>query len=131
MFDFRKVWQVANHLARENGEEYNRSAISRYYYSLFCCARLYLLLIMHEYEFGYGKNVHNRVCNRLKNSNDFTEHSLGKRLEKLRELRNFADYDWNIKDSEFFRKNLNFAKNESKRGLEQIDALKRSPPYDI
>ena len=131
MFDFRKVFNVANYLSHFGGEEYSRSAISRYYYSLFGCARLYLILIMNEYEFGKGYNVHKRICNRLKNSDDPTECSLGKRLEKLKELRNLADYDWNEKDKEFFRKNLNYAKNETQRGLEQLDTLKKSPPYNI
>ena len=94
MFDFRRLRDVADYLAQMEGEEYDRSAISRYYYSLFGCVRLYLILILGETDFEYGKDIHKRICNRLINSNDPTEHSLGKSLDKLRQLRNMADYDW-------------------------------------
>lgn len=131
MYDFRKVCDVANYLAQVKREEYIRSAISRYYYSLFGCARLYLILIMHEFEFERGSNVHTRVCDRLKYSDNPTEHSLGKRLEKLRELRNLADYDWEKKDRHFFHDNIGYIKDETQIGLEQINSLKNSPPYRI
>lgn len=131
MYDFRKVWQVADYLAQLDSEEYVRSAISRYYYSLFGCVRIYLVVIRHEYSFEYGSDVHQRVCMRLKNSTDSTEHSLGKRLEKLRELRNLADYDWMRKDEEFFLKNISYVKNESLKGLNEVDALRQSPPFEL
>lgn len=131
MFDFRKVRKVANLLAKIDGEEYNRSAIIRYYYSLFCCVRLYLIIVMGETNFSKGKHVHSRICDRLKESNDSTEYSLGKRLEKLRDLRNLADYDWYEKDSEYFRINVNFARKESEIGLQQVEILKKSPPFEI
>ena len=70
MFDFRKVCDVADCLALMDGEEYNRSAISRYYYSVFCCARLYLILVKGENSFISGRDVHKRVCDRLTKSND-------------------------------------------------------------
>lgn len=131
MYDFRRVRDVANYLAQINREEYVRSAISRYYYSLFGCTRLYLVLIMNEYEFENGNDVHTRICDRLKKSDDSTEHSLGKRLEKLRELRNLADYDWNEKDKDFFFRNLNYIENETQKGLDQVETLRQSPPYRL
>ena len=69
--------------------------------------------------------------NRLANSNDSTEASIGYILDDLRYLRNLADYDWHEKDSSFFKKHLDFAKIESKKGLEQIEALKTSPPFEL
>ena len=86
---------------------------------------------MHEYEFERGNDVHTRICDRLKKSEDLTERSLGKRLEKLRQLRNLADYDWNKKDNDFFCRNLDYIKAESQKGMEQLEALKSSPPYGL
>ena len=129
MFDFRKVYDVANHLSIIDSEEFNRSAISRYYYSIFCCARLYLILVLGENSFFDGKDIHKRVSKRLSNSNDFTEVSIGYILDDLRYLRNLADYDWYEKDSSFFKRKLDFVSKESKFGLEQIDALRSSPPF--
>lgn len=131
MFDFRKVRDVADYLDLMEGEEYDRSAISRYYYSLFGCTRLYLVLIMQETEFLYGKDVHRRICDRLKQSDNPTENALGRILDDLRDIRNYADYDWDEVDSSFFKKRLNFVKKESKMGLDQINALKNAPPYRV
>lgn len=72
MFDFSKLWDVSDYLAQMDGEEYDRSAISRYYYSLFGCVRLYLVLVLGETNFAYGRNIHKRVCDRLIDSNDST-----------------------------------------------------------
>lgn len=131
MFDFRKVSDVADYLAKKDGEEYNCSAISRYYYSLFCCVRLYLIMIMHEGEFAHGNDVHRRICDRLKDSNDSTEYSLGKILDKLRQLRNLSDYDWNNTDPDFFSNKLSFVQKESQIGFHQLNALKNSPPFKL
>ena len=131
MFDFRKVRDVADYLALMDGEEYNRSAISRYYYSLFGCARLYLIIVLGETNFLRGNDIHIRICNRLMDYNDPTEHSLGITLDNLRQLRNLADYDWNVDDSDFFERKLNLVQKESKMGLQQLDALRNSPPFVV
>lgn len=131
MFDFAKVSIVADHLALMDGEEFNRSAISRYYYSLFGSLRLYLILVLGETSFAWGSDVHRRICDRLKYSDDPTEHSLGKTLDKLRQLRNLSDYDWENTDSEFFQNRLTFVQKESQIGLQQVDALKKSPPFNL
>lgn len=131
MHDFRRVMDVADYLSQMEGEEYNRSAISRYYYSVFGCTRLYLILILKEYEFCYRNDIHKRICERLANSNDDTEKSLGNSLDKLRELRNLADYDWYEKDAEFFMDNLHYVRSESLFGIEQLESLKQFPPYEV
>ena len=131
MFDFSKFNQVGDYLSLICKEEYNRSAISRYYYSLFCCARLYLILIMGETDFESGINVHGRVCERLRQSSDDAESVVGETLEELRQLRNLADYDWFKKDSSFFKDRVIFAKKESKDALEQLQALGNSPPFEL
>lgn len=129
MFSFEKFYDVGEYISQKDGEEYDRAAISRYYYSIFGCSRLYLIFILGEYDFQKGTDVHKRICNRLKESNDSTEHALGLTLDKLRQIRNFADYDWYEKDESFFEKKLMYVKKESKIGLEQLNALKNSPPY--
>lgn len=131
MFDFRKVKDVADYLALKDGEEYDRSAISRYYYTLFGSARIYLILVLGELDFVKGRNVHRRICDRLICSSDPTEHSLGITLDKLRQIRNFADYDWETKDFSYFEEKLDFVKKESRIGLEQIEALRNSPPLKL
>lgn len=131
MFDFTKVYDVAVFLNQVEAEEYYRSAISRYYYSVFGCARVYLILIMGESKFRSHKNVHQKVCDRLKDSDNPTEGALGRILVELRNLRNFADYDWDEKDSDFFQKWINYAKKESKTAIQQVEALKKSPPFKL
>lgn len=115
----------------KDGEEFNRSAISRYYYSIFCCARLYLILVLGENTFIDGNDIHKRVSSRLSESNDLTESSVGHILDRLRQLRNLADYDWYEKDSTFFKQNVKFAQKESKVGLQQVEALRKSPPFEL
>ncbi len=131
MFDFRKVCDVADYLSAMDGEEFTRSAISRYYYSIFCCARLYLILVMGENTFVRSEDIHKKVCNRLIASDDLTESSIGFKLDRLRYLRNLADYDWQEKDSYFFADKLDLVSSEAKMGLVQIEALRNSPPLKL
>jgi len=86
---------------------------------------------MNEDEFLKNNNIHSRVCNRLMQSNDLTEHALGKILDKLRENRNLADYDWSDENSSFFKQNVEYIRNESKAGLQQIESLRNSPPFRV
>lgn len=102
MFDFSKFIDVGNSLSNIDNEEYARSAIGRYYYSVFGCARVYLIFIMGENDFrGYG-NIHSKLCDRLRQSDDDTESTVGMTLEKLRQLRNLAVYDWDDGNQYFF-----------------------------
>ncbi len=131
MFDFRKVCDVADYLSAIDGEEFTRSAISRYYYSIFSCARLYLILVMGENTFRSREDIHKKVSDRLIKSKDLTESSIGYLLEDLRYLRNLADYDWQEKDSSFFDDKLDLVSSEAKMGLVQIEALRNSPPLKL
>ncbi len=90
-----------------------------------------MILVLGETSFVWGSDVHRRICDRLKYSDDPTEHSLGKTLDKLRQLRNLSDYDWENTDSEFFQNRLTFVQKESQIGLQQVDALKKSPPFNL
>ena len=131
MFDFSKFSDVGNYLSNVNNEEYARSSVSRYYYSVFGSARLYLIFIMGENDFREYGDVHSKLCNRLKESEDNTESTVGMSLEKLRQLRNLADYDWNDDNPYFFNERVDFIKKESDLALTQIEALKKSPPFRI
>ena len=80
MFDFSKFSDVGDYLSLKNCEENNRSAISRYYYSVFGSVRIYLVLFLNEFEFLDNFKVHLRICDRMSNSGDNTESEIGEIL---------------------------------------------------
>ena len=131
MFDFSKFNDVGDYLSKIDSEENNRSAISRYYYSVFGSVRMYLVLIMQEFEFTNNHDVHSRICDRMIDSKDNTESEIGEILDDLREIRNYADYDWENYDSIYFEKILIKARKNSKSAIEQLNALENYPPYKI
>lgn len=131
MFDFSKFWNVGNSLSNFDGEDNSLSAIGRYYYSVFCSARIYLIFSLNETDFNRFADIHARVCDRLIKSDDNTESAIGKTLEVLRDLRNLADYNWDDSDPKFFKDEIGFAKKESELALIQIESLKKSPPLKI
>ncbi len=131
MFDFLKFLEVGNTLAGFDGEEYMKSAIGRYYYSVFGSARMYLIFTMGESDFRKYGDIHSEVCDRLIKSDDSTESVVGETLAVLGDLRNLADYDWNDTNPNFFRDKINFAKKESELALMQIESLKKSPPFNV
>lgn len=131
MFDFKKFSKVGDMLSKHKEESFTRSAIGRYYYSIFCSTRQYLVETKNKKYFLKRKNIHKEVCEELMKSNDLTENEIGEILEQLREIRNQADYDWLTKDGEYYEKSLIQAKNESEKALESLDALKKSPPYEL
>ncbi len=130
MFDFSHYYDVGDYLINIPSEANIRSGISRYYYSGLCCVRRYLVETMNETEFINGFNIHKRICDRLINSCDDTEASIGEKLIQLKELRNNADYDW-ILGFDYFNENLNNVQRDSKIILEQIEALRNSPPLEL
>lgn len=67
-----------------------RSAISRAYYGIFCIARN-----KKGYNEYYGADVHRKVINDYKNSINEDEQEIGGILDRIRKLRNHADYDEN------------------------------------
>ena len=130
MFDFSNYYDTADYLTKLPNESNIRSGISRYYYAGFCSVRNYLVEIMDETEFIDGFKIHKRVCDRLIQSQDDTEASIGEKLNFLKELRNESDYDWRL-DLDYFNENLGTVKKDSKQILEQIEALKTSPPFEL
>ena len=105
MFDFSDYYDVGEYLVLINNEAHIRSGISRYYYSGFGYARLYLINEMNEYEYISRHEIHKRVCERLMESKNDTESSIGEKLNELRIIRNEADYDWKL-DRDYFLKKL-------------------------
>lgn len=128
MFDFSDYYEVAEDLIKLDGEANIRSGISRYYYSGFGSARTYLVEVMGEVKFRNGHEIHKQVCERLINSKDNTEASIGEKLDDLKKIRNNADYDWNL-DMDYFLNQLSIVQSYSSEIIEQINSLKSSPPF--
>ena len=75
-------------------EESIRAAISRFYYGIFGVLRRYLINVKHKYVLmSRGGNVHESVFRELSKSKDLTESEISSIFNKLRVMRNHADYD--------------------------------------
>ncbi|WP_407411108.1 hypothetical protein [Methanobrevibacter sp.] len=130
MFDYEEYKLVGDLLAQIEMECYQRSAISRYYYALFNPVRSYLIFVLNEFDFIRGADFHKRICNRLMQSNDDTEKALGLILDELRQLRNDADYNWNL-NSSYFEESLKDVKSNIELGFDYLNALRNSPPLEL
>ena len=86
---------------------------------------------LNEFEFLDNFRVHSRICDRMSNSDDNTESEIGEILDDLREIRNYADYEWDNFDEEYFKKNLVKVRNNSKLALDEVESLKKSPPFKL
>lgn len=90
-FDGKKFLKVGYHLENySKEEEYQRSAIGRYYYASFLIARNF-------YERSLNKKLprfeaHKKLINYFKFSKIEDKKEIGKKLEILRTSRNDADY---------------------------------------
>ena len=90
-FNWDKFYDVGVCLKRiSEREEYQRSAVGRYYYAAFGLVRKYYeekyLRIVPSYD------AHSFLINELEKSSG-DEKILGKKLRKIRRFRNYADYD--------------------------------------
>ena len=104
MFDWEKFVMLASLLLVEEEEEYVRTAVSRYYYGLFGVIRRYLINVKHKnYLRNGGSDVHRKIYDELRFSNDSTEKHISSILNKLRLIRNSADYDDYLDVGEFNR----------------------------
>lgn len=130
MFNFSEYKSVGDYLIKIDEESYLRSGISRYYYSLFNPVRFYLFFVLQEFDLIRGKDSHKRICDRLIESNDDTENALGLILDELRQLRNDADYNWNLNYDYFFQR-LNDVVSNLEAGFDYLNALKTSPPFEL
>ena len=91
---------------------------------------MYLILTCGEYKFLKNKDVHRKICDRLIESSDNTERALGLKLDELRQLRNDADYDWNL-DQHYFNEHLDDVKINTEIAHRYLNALKTSPPFRV
>lgn len=120
-FDWKKNNNVGIHLMNYSSkEEYQRSSISRFYYSCFGPSKEY-------YEKSFRKilptrDAHKTLINELTNSPFIEEHKLAKNLKKLRMQRNRADYN---------NKSQKFEAKKSKKIVDDIfqilTGLKNNP----
>ena len=131
MINYRKLSKIGDELSKTKDEEHIRSAVNRYYYSVFIPSRSYLINEMKEYEFRKKFAIHSRVCDRLINSKDNTEHDLGLILNQLRVKRTDADYEVDVELFDDFNDNLDDLKNLSSDGLDAVDYLKNNPPRKL
>jgi len=87
-FNWKAFIDFAKELMDATDEARLRSAISRAYYGVFCIARNKKRL--KEYK---KKDVHSKVIESYKSSQDKDEKFIGKTLDELRRHRNDADYN--------------------------------------
>lgn len=91
-FDWREFLSIcaAPTAAAGNPEARLRTAVSRGYYGAFHLARL--RLEAEGNNFGTGVEVHQKLVEHLKTSNDIGRKRLGEQIGRLRLYRNQADY---------------------------------------
>ena len=122
IFEFKKFYDVGTHLKNySNEEEYQRSSISRYYYSVFHQAKEY-------YETSFRRilpsnNIHSELIKELENSPFEEENKLGQKIRKLRNDRNYADYN----DKKLRKNQVIKSKDKTDDILLQLDQLKKHP----
>ena len=121
-FDFKKYYNVGTHLKDYSSkEEYQRSSISRYYYSVYHQVKDY-------YEKSFrkalpSKDSHARLIKELEDSPFEEENKLGEDMRILRNNRNEADYD----KKELRKTKLKNTKNKTDKVLVQLDNLIKNP----
>ena len=117
-FDWERFIDVAEHLRNySNREEYQRTAVGRYYYTCFLIARdiYYDMAKVPEGTFV----SHESVITFFEKSKKDIEKDLGTKLRNLRRRRNNADYD-----KEFRFADLNDIKKRYKDIITLLDKLK-------
>ena len=88
-FDWEKFVDLAESIQQQiKTEESFRTAISRAYYGAFCKTR-----DSRGFNSYTKSDVHSKVINQLKNSNDPDDIKIGQILDVLRMERNKADYE--------------------------------------
>ena len=98
-------------------EEYQRTAVGRYYQTCFLLARdIYKKRNKKPLK---GPSVHQDLIDEFKKSKSKKDRKIGEKLTELRDLRNNADYD-----VEFNMKNVNSTKFKSKELLNILERIK-------
>lgn len=123
-FNWYCFYEVGCELLEKEGEKYWRSAIGRFYYAAFCEARDFLISNNIFYnedlkdDLTSGKSVvHGATRDIFKYAPEVNFHNEGKnisnKLFELRDYRNFADYD----DQQ---RNFNFYANRAKADVDVV-----------
>lgn len=116
-------------LLDNDDEEYVRSGISRYYYGVFGVIRRYLINVEGKYYLkSQSSNVHKNIFDELRLSNDTTEKEISEFFNKLRRIRNEADYDGGL-DISHFKKFLKDNDNDLKIITNAIRYFENHPNY--
>ena len=117
MFKWKKLHDVGVHLEDQSlEEEYQRSAIGRYYYSCYAPVKKHFAK---KYE-PHTKKTHRLLIQELNIKGNSVEKKISKNLNQLRNYRNNADYD------DFFNKrNVKVARILSKEIHDLLKSLKK------
>lgn len=94
-FEWKNYVYLAEELSKRQEEACLRSSMSRAYYGVFCIARNEKWLRDYKPEKDEEEGIHQKVINKYKDSSDVIEQRIGSFLDRLRRLRNIADYDEN------------------------------------
>lgn len=92
MFDWFDYFDLAQELLQHDGEAYQRSAVSRAYYAVYCNARNRLQL-GGEYAPQKDETEHTHVWNTFGRGPEPERIKIGELGHRLRERRNMVDYD--------------------------------------
>ncbi|MBR5504294.1 MAG: hypothetical protein IKV87_07630 [Methanobrevibacter sp.] len=117
-FNWERFIDVAEHLRKfSKREEYQRTAVGRYYYACFLEARDYYKLKTKK---NLGRfSAHTRLFEYFQDSDNSIEKNIGEKLEELHNMRKNADYD-----AEFNKKHKLNSKKVAKEILDNLKILK-------
>ena len=121
-FDFKKYYDVGTHLKNHSTDEaYQRSSISRYYYSIFYPVKDY-------YEKSFRKTLsskesHRKLIDALEHSPFKEENILGGKLRILRNYRNHSDY----RNAHLKKTQIRTSKDKTDEILSLLEYLTKNP----
>ncbi|MBQ6345526.1 MAG: hypothetical protein IJI96_05370 [Methanobrevibacter sp.] len=129
MFDWMKFVILALVLLNSDDEEYVRSGISRYYYGVFGIIRRYLINVKGKYYLkSQSSDVHKNIFIELQSSDDTTENEISDLFNKLRKVRNEADYNAEV-NIVHFKKFLKDYNKDLEIITDAIEYFKNHPNY--
>lgn len=116
-------------LLNSDDEEYVRSGISRYYYGVFGIIRRYLINVKGKYYLkSQSSDVHKNIFIELQSSDDTTEKEISDLFNKLRKVRNEADYNAEV-NIVHFKKFLKDYNKDLEIITDAIEYFKNHPNY--